>query len=151
MRPMRVLLLAAAVTAVLLAGCGKTVLRGQAQQWLDTLGPGGGQYNVSGQWKGPEGGYGYSYWGGVYASSFGTIVLVQEGSKLSGNYNEYEIIGRISGDQVTLVGLYGEEVYYTWFLRYAADASSLIGKMCEGYTTTAQDYCTPLTLQREKK
>jgi hypothetical protein len=148
MKKVRVILMVG-VLGVLLVACGSAIKRGTAQQWLDTQGQ-GSKHNVSGSWKGPEGGYGYSYWGGVYSASYGTIVLVQEGSKLSGTYNEYEIIGRITGDQVFLVGLYGEDVYYTWFMRYVPEANSMIGKMCEGYTTQVQDYCTPLTLEKGK-
>ena len=132
-----------------LSGCGKSVPRGTAEQWLNSLAK-GSRYKVAGQWKGPQT-QGFSPYSGFYDATFGAIILVQEGSKLSGTYNEYEVIGRISGDKVFLVGLYDNVVYYTWQFRYASKAKALIGKMCDGYYPELEAHCYPLTLDRVPK
>jgi hypothetical protein len=145
----RILLISlAAVLIAGFAGCGKAVYRDTAEQWLGSLG-GKTKYDVSGAWEVPSG-YSYSYWGGVYRTGPEVFVLVQEGSKITGNFNEYELIGRISGDGVFLVGLYDNVVYYTWHMRYAAKAKSLIGKQCDGYYPTVESHCYPLTLTKAK-
>jgi hypothetical protein len=143
------LIVMALVLVAGIAGCGKSVHKETAEQWLNSLAK-GSRYQVGGQWKGPQA-QGFSPYSGFYDATFGPIVLIQEGDKLSGTYAEYEVIGRISGDKVFLVGVYDDVVYYTWHFRYAAKAKSLIGKMCDGYYPVLESHCYPLTLERVAK
>ncbi len=124
--------------------CGKSVHRSTAEQWLNSL-DSGSRHNVAGAWRGPQQ-QGYSPWTGFYDATFGPIVLVQEGSKLTGNYNEYEVIGRISEDKVFLVAVHGDVVYHTWHFRFVPEAKSLVGRMCDGYFPQEEPHCYPLTL-----
>jgi len=140
--------LMAVVLAAGLAGCGKSVTRDTAESWLGSLG-GSSKHNVTGTWELPSG-YGYSYWGGVYHTGPQVFVLVQDGTKISGNFNEYEIIGRISGEEVFLVGLYENVVYFTWHLRLVPKANSLVGKQCDGYYPQVEPHCYAITLTKGK-
>ncbi len=140
------LILLAVVLIAGFAGCGSAVPRETAEQWLGSLG-GSSKYNVSGTWLTPSS-QGYVPYRGYYQSGPEAFVLVQERSKISGNYNEYELIGKISGDKVFLVGLYDNMVYYTWHFRYAGKAKALVGKQCDGYYPTAESHCYPLTLTK---
>jgi len=138
-----------AVAVLLVAGgfgCGTTVHKNTAEQWLNSM-EGGSTHKVGGAWKGPKA-QGFSPYSGYYDATFGPIVLLQEGVKLTGTYNEYEVIGRITGDKVFLVGLYGDAVYYTWHFRFVPEAKALIGKMCDGYFPKEEPHCYPLTLER---
>ena len=54
------LIVIAAILTLAIVACTKPVYRQTVEQWLSTA-PGKASYNVSGQWRGPEGHH-YNYW-----------------------------------------------------------------------------------------
>ena len=137
------------IALLLVAGgfaCGKSVHRSTAEQWLNSL-EGGSSHKVGGAWMGPRT-QGFSPWTGYYDATFGPLVLIQEGGNLKGSYREYEVIGRITGEKVFLVGVHSDVVYHTWHFTYSPEAKVLIGRMCDGYFPQEEPHCYALTLER---
>jgi hypothetical protein len=140
-------LLAIAVVLTLgMISCAKPVYRQTVDQWMSTA-PAKAKYNVAGQWRGPEGHH-YNYWTGYNRSSFGSMMLVQKGTRITGTYAEYDVVGVVNGAQVTLFGLHGDVVYYTWHFTYDSKSKILMGKMCDGYYPTVEAHCYPLSLEK---
>ena len=127
-----------------ITACGSTIYGPTAEAWLDSVAQ-KSPYDLSGRWKGPEG-IGAHYWG-YDNDSFCTMVLIQKGTKITGTYGEYELIGAVDRDNVFLVALSRDVVYFTWHFTYSAKAKSLSGKMCDGYCPKVKPYCYNLTLK----
>ena len=140
------LLCIAVVLTVAMVSCAKPVYRQTVDEWMSTA-PASAKYNLSGQWRGPEG-HSYNYWTGYHHSSFGTMMLVQKGTRITGTYDEYDVVGVVNGAQVTLFGLHQDVVYYTWHFTYSPDAKMLTGRMCDGYYPRPESHCYPITLEK---
>ncbi|MFC1888469.1 hypothetical protein ACFL4G_01810 [Thermodesulfobacteriota bacterium] len=137
----------AVILIVGVANCGATVHKNTAIQWLDSMKMGkSSPYNVTGNWKGPSGGLSYIPYRGYVDTSFGAMMLIQDGTTITGTYNEYDLIGTIGEEKVFLVAVYDEVVYYTWHLRYLPDSDAMTGKMCDGYYPSVESHCTNLNL-----
>ena len=136
----------ALILAVGLIMCAPAVQRPTVEQWLSSESAKSSN-NVSGQWRGPQS-QAYNYWTGSHHSNFGVMTLVQDGIKITGTYTEYDIIGKINGTQVTLFGLHGDVVYYTWHFTYSPKAKILMGKMCDGYYPKVEPHCYNLSLEK---
>lgn len=122
--------------------CGSRASRDTAVSWMTSLQTDSTTLELSGNWNGPLSGWGYY---GMYP--FGTIILIQEGQNFTGTWGDYSMEGIISGDKVTLVALYDNQVYYTFHLKSTPNGKALIGNYCDGYAESA-DGCDSITLQK---
>ena len=136
-----VLCLAASMTA-----CGWTK-RETAQEMLDGFG-GDPLVSVSGKWA--QNGAVNIQWGGPFGGlrvgpKF--LMLVQEHNRVSGTFDNYEIIGTVNGDRVRLAAIAEGVVYYTFHLRAVPEQGTMFGKLCEGYYAEVKPHCQTITFE----
>lgn len=138
-----------AASLILAAGCRPSYDTGRetADAWLSTLAA-TATCTVSGSWIGPGTGYGI-----MGQQPFGSLTLIQEGSRLRGQMPDYELVGTVAGRRATLVGLHGGKVYYTFHLELADSLSPrvLMGHLCNGYRPELDENCHAIQLREAGK
>ena len=68
------------------------------------------------------------------------MFLMQDGSRLTGSFEGYELLGVVNGNAVVLFGVRQEAVYFTWHLNYSPSGEAFLGKQAEGYVPVLEPY-----------
>lgn len=100
--------------------------RGEVNEWIAKA-PMDATEDFSGRWQVDTESLGW------VPSGANRMFLMQDGSRLSGTFEGYDLLGVVDGNAIVLFGLREDVVYFTWHLNYSPSQKAFLGRQCEGY------------------
>lgn len=117
--------------------------RGEVSQWIAGA-PNNATQDFSGRWQVDTESLGW------IPSEANRMFLTQDGSRLTGTFEGYDLLGVVNGDAIVLFGLRQDLVYFTWHLNYNPSREAFLGKQVEGYIPVLdpQGYSTAMSVHK---